>query len=202
MYDNTHLIQGITYMGYRFFLVNAAHIMILGAVWMRQQRNIGYGSPVTADQSRELSAINAAIGVLDFCGQRNVFARKYASLIKGFRHQLDNGLPSVALGQAYLSSAPRDTFMNLGSRQSSLAGVSQPPTDSGSIPESQGAQGAQGVRGTVDQSGASTSSLSDEDARLAYDPTTAPPNTRVNSWAEHFGAFYPTDDVLPYGAFL
>lgn len=73
-----------------FFLVYAAHVVILGLAWrMWAQPSASH------DQSTETAAINTAIRVLDFCGQRNTFARKYSLLIKELRSQLDRG-PSSA----------------------------------------------------------------------------------------------------------
>src|SRR5579871_312903 len=43
----------------------------------------------------ETAAINTAIRVLDFCSQRNTFARKYSLLIKELQSQLDRGFSSA-----------------------------------------------------------------------------------------------------------
>jgi hypothetical protein len=180
----------------RFFLVNAAHIMILGAVWNQKQSGNGYGTLMSVDQSRELSAIESAIRVLDFCGQRNPFARKYASLIKDLRHQLDKGLPNAAVSGAYPSSiATQGNFNNFAPYHSSLPGSFQPLTDSGSTES----HVVQNTGGTAGQSGTSTSSLSSEDVRLGYDPSAGSLNTGIDSLSEQFGIFYPTNDMSPYG---
>jgi hypothetical protein len=73
-----------------FFLVYAAHVAILGLAWrMWAEPSASY------NQSIETAAINTAIRVLDLCGQRNTFARKYSLLIKELRSQMDRG-PSSA----------------------------------------------------------------------------------------------------------
>jgi len=73
-----------------FFLVYAAHVVILGLAWrMWAEPSASY------NQSIETAAINTAIRVLDLCGQRNTFARKYSLLIKELRSQMDRG-PSSA----------------------------------------------------------------------------------------------------------
>ncbi|KAH8598368.1 hypothetical protein B0O99DRAFT_614968 [Bisporella sp. PMI_857] len=76
-----------------FFLINAAHIMILAAVWKLKQNEGAYGFPGIYDQARELAAIDASIQVLEFCGQRNPFARRYSVLVKELQRQLALGLP-------------------------------------------------------------------------------------------------------------
>jgi hypothetical protein len=177
---------------YRFFLVNAAHVMILGVVWNRKQSGNG-------DQSRELSAIEASMRVLDFCGQRNAFARKYGSLIKDLRQHLDRGSLNEGGDREYSSSASSANFMNLGQIQASLLASSQPFTESGSTPERQAVR----VAGHPDhQSRASRSSLSSEDMMQIYDPSHGPLDARIKSWSEKFGVFYPTNDLSPYGTLL
>jgi hypothetical protein len=148
--------------------------MILGAVWSRKQSGNG-------NQSRESSAIEASIRVLDFCGQRNAFARKYGNLIKDLWQHLDGGLPNTGGDAEYTSSASSTNFMNL------------------SITESQ----AVGAAGPSDhQSRASRSSQSSEDVRRGYDPSQGLLDARINSWSEQFGAFYQPDDLSPYGMLL
>jgi hypothetical protein len=175
--------------------------MILGAIWSRKQSGSGYGSPMTIYQSREFNAIEASIRVLDFCGQRNAFARKYGSLIKDLWQHLDKGLLNAGGDREYTSSnASSANFMNLGQFQSSLLGSSRPFTDSGSIPESQAAQAA-GPSPDY-QSRASRSSLSSEDVRRGYDPSQGLLDARIKSWSEQFGVFYPTNDLSPHGTLL
>ncbi|RDL32394.1 Uncharacterized protein BP5553_08850 [Venustampulla echinocandica] len=84
-----------------FFLINAAHIMILAAVWKLKQNRGGYGMQGPYDQPRELAAIDASIQILEFCGHRNPFARRYSISIKDLQRQLVSGLsakPSPGLG--------------------------------------------------------------------------------------------------------
>jgi hypothetical protein len=79
-----------------FFLVYAAHVVILGIAWrLWAQPSDKLAPDILNDQNMEAVAIDTAISVLDFCGQRNTFARKYSLLIKELRSQLDGG-PSSA----------------------------------------------------------------------------------------------------------
>jgi len=79
-----------------FFVINAAHIMILAAVWKLKPNGGGYGLPGQYDQAGELAAIDASIQILEFCGQRNPFARRYSILIKDLHRQLVSGLSAKA----------------------------------------------------------------------------------------------------------
>jgi len=75
--------------------------MILAAIWKLKQNGGGYGMPGPYDQSRELAAIDASNQILEFCGHRNPFARRYSILIKDLQRQLVFGLlakPSPGLG--------------------------------------------------------------------------------------------------------
>ena len=58
--------ERIFLMHYRFFLVNAAIVIVLGAVWKQKQSCRRESMPLANDQSRELTAIDTAIRVLDF----------------------------------------------------------------------------------------------------------------------------------------
>lgn len=72
-----------------FFLVYAAHVVTLGITWrLSAQAGSNYAFDTSYDQNTEITAINTAIRVLEFCGQRNAFARKYALLLKELRSQL------------------------------------------------------------------------------------------------------------------
>lgn len=66
--------------------------MILAAIWKLKQNGGSYGMPGPYDQSRELAAIDASIQILEFCGHRNPFARRYSILIKDLQRQLVSGL--------------------------------------------------------------------------------------------------------------
>ena len=171
--------------------------MILGVVWNRKQSGNEYGSSMSIDQDRELNAIEASIRVLDFCGQRSAFARKYGSLIKDLRQHLDGGLPNTGGDKGYppLSAAP-DNFPNMGRFQFSLPGSSQPLLDLGSTPNS---QATQSLGPSPDQGQPSTSSLSSDDVRRDYDPTLGSLDVGRESWSDQFEAFYPTDDISSFG---
>jgi hypothetical protein len=73
---------------YRFFLINSAYIMILAAVWKLKQNGGAYGMPTAYGQTRELAAVDASIQILEFCGQRNPFARRYLIQIKDLQRQI------------------------------------------------------------------------------------------------------------------
>jgi hypothetical protein len=85
--------------------------MVLAAVWKLKQTGGGYGLPGTYDQqARELAAIDASIQILEFCGHRNPFARRYSILIKDLQRQLVSGLstktsPSSAPPESSISSS-------------------------------------------------------------------------------------------------
>jgi hypothetical protein len=66
--------------------------MVLAAAWKLKQNGSGYGLAGPNDPARELGSIESSIQVLDFCGHRNPFARRYSSLIKDLRRQLVGGL--------------------------------------------------------------------------------------------------------------
>src|SRR5438046_1415608 len=103
--------------------------MILGAIW-KQGSN---GLPITHSQSRELAAIDASTGVLDICGQRNAFARKYSILIKELRLQLvvqDTTTPSSSIS-ASISLQSSTNYSNPGT------GSYKSPTESDSMRDNQ-----------------------------------------------------------------
>lgn len=92
--------------------------MILAAVWKLKQN--GGGMPGLYDQSRELAAIDASIQILEFCGHRNTFARRYSILIKDLQRQLVSGLsakpsPGSAPSLSSMSSSASESpyFQNL-----------------------------------------------------------------------------------------
>jgi hypothetical protein len=94
-----------------FSILYAALVVILGLAWGM------WAEPSTShNQSIETTAINTAIRVLDLCGQRNTFARKYSLLVKELRSQVDRRpssagrvsmtttISSVSSGSPYTSS--------------------------------------------------------------------------------------------------
>ncbi|KAH6706423.1 hypothetical protein BKA61DRAFT_138675 [Leptodontidium sp. MPI-SDFR-AT-0119] len=165
-----------------FSLINAAHIMILAAVWKLKQSGGGYGMPRPHDQSRELAAIDASIQILEFCGHRNPFARRYSILIKDLQRQLVSGLSATTSPGS--SSGPPLTSM------SSSASV----TDSNPAAES---PYFQNLRISVEQSGnAPTMGAS----RPSFTPQTSytsesPLNISLEGWSPgRFGALSPGDE--------
>ena len=127
---------------------------------------------IAYDQSRELAAIDAATRVLDFCGQRNAFARKYSTLVKDLRQQLSKGLPTAVSDEASPSSAASRT------------------TSQSSAPYNWGS--------SVEQSSTSTSPLTNADMSQGS-ASIGSLNAGLVPWSEQFGIFYPTDDISFYG---
>jgi hypothetical protein len=83
--------------------------MVLAAVWKLKQTGGGYGLPGTYDQqARELAAIDASIQILEFCGHRNPFARRYSILIKDLQRKLVSGIST----KTSPSSAPPESSMS------------------------------------------------------------------------------------------
>jgi len=183
-------------MCHRFFLVNAAHIMILGAVWKQlNQSSDRYGLSIPQDQSRELAAIDTSTRVLDFCGQRNTFARKYSILIKELRQRLVKVPTPVAGGIAAPSStAAHANSQNSSPYNTSVQGSYGSPAKSDLVVDS---QMSQNLGGSVGQESISASPLLDPDTPQSYRASLDPSN--VTPWSEQFGIFLPTSGVLPYG---
>jgi hypothetical protein len=174
--------------------------VILGAVWKLKQSDKGCSSPIAYDQSQELATIDASTRVLDFCGQRNAFARKYSILIKDLRQQLSNGQPTAVGDVASTSSAAtRANSLNSTPFTLSLTGFSGSPTNSDSMAES---QAIQNLGGTVEQSSILTSPLPNADMRQDYHPSIRSLNAGIESWSGQFGIFYPTNDVSSNGTLV
>ncbi|RFU29834.1 hypothetical protein B7463_g6509, partial [Scytalidium lignicola] len=90
-----------TYGSSCFYLVYAAHVVMLGLAWKTWSQGL-QESPESSSSSQptslepETTAMDTALRVLEFVGQRNSFARKYASLIKDLRRELEgSGVPTV-----------------------------------------------------------------------------------------------------------
>ncbi len=129
--------------------------------------------PGPYDQSRELAAIDASIQILEFCGHRYLFARRYSILIKDLQQQLVLGLST----QASPSSAPPVSSM------SSSASV----TDSDPAAES---PYFQNLRISVEQSSGPTLGLS----RASY-PSNSPLHIDLEGWPPgQFGTLGPGDE--------
>jgi hypothetical protein len=152
--------------------------MILAAVWKLKQNGGGYGLPGTYDQARELAAIDASIQILEFCGQRNPFARRYSILIKELQRQLVIGLSS----KASPSSAVPDSSM------SSSASV----TDSDPAVES---PYFQNLRISVEQNSGTPMGLSRTFVGRASYPSVSPSNMDLEGWLpSQFGTLSPGDE--------
>jgi hypothetical protein len=82
--------------------------MILATVWKLNQNGGGYGLQGTYDQGRELAAIDASIQILEFCGHRNPFARRYSILIKDLQRKLASGIST----KTSPSSGPPESSMS------------------------------------------------------------------------------------------
>ena len=156
--------------------------MILAAAWKLKQNGGDYEFPGTSDQARQLATINASIQILNFCGQRNPFARRYSILIKDLQQQLVLG----ASTKASSDSAPPFSFM------SSSASVidSDPAAESPYM---------QNLRISVEQSSSPPLGLSRTSVgRLSY-PSDSPLNINLESWPpDQFGTLGLGDEE-PYG---
>lgn len=101
---------------FSFFLVYAAHVVVLGLTGrLRAQNEIGHSPWKSPDQSMEIAALDAAVKVLEFCGQRNMFARKYCLLIRELWAQLDEALSNsgrslVTPPPTSFSASPCNTY--------------------------------------------------------------------------------------------
>jgi len=156
--------------------------MILGAIW-KQGSN---GLPITHSQSRELTAIDASTGVLDICGQRNAFARKYSILIKELRQQLVQDMTTPI--SASISPQSSTQYSNPGS------GSYRSPTESDSMRDNQN------PGNSVEGKSVSASPWPNPDMNRDHRSSVDSPNLNFNSpWSEQFGIFYPAGDVLSYG---
>lgn len=142
--------------------------------------------PRPYDQSRELAAIDASIQILEFCGHRNPFARRYSILIKDLQRQLVSGLSATTSPGS--SSGPPVTSM------SSSASV----TDSNPAAES---PYFQNLRISVEQSGNAPTMGA---PRPSFTPQTSytsesPLNISLEGWSPgRFGTLSPGDED-PYG---
>jgi hypothetical protein len=155
--------------------------MILAAVWKLKQ-SWGYGLPGTYNQSRELAAIDASIQILELCGQRNPFARRYSTLIKDLQRQLVSGLST----KASPSSGPPVPSM------SSSASV----TDSDPAAEN---PYFQNLRISVEQSSGPTLGLSRTFVGRASYSSDSPLDINLEGWLpSQFGTLSPGDEE-PYG---
>jgi hypothetical protein len=182
-----------------FFLVYAAHVMIAGIAWRM------WAQPGTShDQDMETTAINTALRVLDFCGQRNTFARKYSLLIKELRSQLDGG-PSSAGPISFTTTASSvssaSPFTN--SQMVGVQNTSSPGSGSISHGELLGRLGlsTEGYAINGQESGANQTLASVEPSQrslladfddMSFDP----------SWLEQPRASDPAGSPLFPGAFL
>ena len=159
--------------------------MILGVIW-KQGSN---GLPITHNQSRELAAIDASTGVLDICGQRNAFARKYSILIKELQRKLvrDMTTPSSSIATP-ISPQTSSSYGNPG------IGLYRSPTESDSMRDNQD------PGNSVEGKSVSTSPWPNPDMNRDHRSSVDSPNLSFNSpWSEQFGIFYPAGDVLSYG---
>jgi hypothetical protein len=190
----------ITLIRHRFFLINAANIIALGAVWKRKQSGKGGSLPRAYDQSRELAAIDAATRVLDFCGQRNVFARKYSILVKGLREQLGRGLPTAVGDEASPSSeASRTTSQSSAPYNRPVERSSESPSNSDPMAENPAFQN-RGI--SVEQSGTSTSPLTNAVMSRGHHASIGSLNADLEPWSEQFRISYPIDDISSYGTLV
>ena len=156
--------------------------MILAAAWKLKQNGRGYGLQGTYHQGRELAAIDTSIKILDLCGQRNPFARRYSILIKDLQRQLVSGASTMTSP----NSAPPIPSM------SSSVSV----TESDLAAES---PYIQNLRISVEQSSGPTLGLSRDFVGRASYPSDSPLNINLENWPpDQFGTLSPGDEE-PYG---
>ena len=149
--------------------------MILAAVWKLKQNGGGYGLPITYDQTRELAAIDASIQVLEFCGQRNPFARRYSILIKDLQRQL----ALVLSTEASPSSAPPVSSMSSSASVTDLDPVVESPN-------------IQDLRISIEQSSGPTLESSRTFVGRASYSSDSPLNINLEGWPpRHFGTLCP-----------
>jgi hypothetical protein len=159
--------------------------MILAAVWKLKQSGGGYGMPGPYDQSLELAAIDASIQILEFCGHRNPFARRYSILIKDLQRQLVSGLSATTSPGSGSGSGPPLSSM------SSSASV----TDSHPAAES---PCFQNLRISVEQSG-NAPTMGASRPSFAAQTSYASENISLEGWSPgQFGTLSPGDED-PYG---
>ncbi len=163
--------------------------MILGAVWKLKHGDNGYDSLIPGDQCRELVAIDESIKILELCGQRIAFARKYSLSIKGLRQQLNRSLPNIADDVASLSLAATGT-KEIMPYNAFLIGSSQFPISPGSISES---PEFQKTYNDIGQNSTSPSSLFNGDMMRGYNPLVDSLNTSNQPWTGDFATLYPND---------
>lgn len=191
------LFERMFLMHYRFFLVNAAIVIVLGAVWKQKQSCPQESLPVAYDQSPELDAIDAAIRVLDFCGQRNAFARRYSTLVKGLSQKISRGSPSTISNDASPSStASRAMSQGLAPHNRGVIGPPKLSLNSDSTGEG---RDLSNLGAAVEQSRTSTSPLTNNDLGQGLYSSMGLLSTGLEPWSDQDGMFYPNDDITSYG---
>ena len=140
---------------------------------------------INCDQSEELASIDEATRVLDSCGQRNVYARKYSSLVKGLRQELEKSLSTDVGDIAFLSSAASSTTYN-----HALAAFTT-PAYSESTNES---QNFQTVSPDLDSNSMMLLPGIDE-----YGPSTSSSDANIGMWSDSSAMFYLQNEVLENG---
>lgn len=93
----------------RFFLINAAYILIVATLWSCS--HLDDTTDKLADKERLISAVDSCIITLDFCGRRNSFARHYSSLLKELRGGL-SGIPVLKAIDVDANIGNPDTVMS------------------------------------------------------------------------------------------
>lgn len=177
----------------RFFLVTAANVMVLGTVWKRKQSpNVDFPTGVE-DLEQELTAIDAATRLLDFCGQRSAFARKYSILVKNLCLKLSKASPRTVSDGASLHSA---RIASQTSTPYSCAGEQSPELSANSTAKS---SLYLNQSDSVPKSSHLLSPMTAFDIDHGYFPPFGYSNAQSESWAEDYGLANPNDDILPYG---
>ena len=191
LYVNNACANTFLLICHRFFLVNAAHITILGDLWKLKQSK-SFNTSLSVDQSREFAAIDESTKILDFCGQRNVFARKYSKLIKDLRLRLSQSQPSSAVDSASpLSVTTHVSSLDL-NQYTPIMPSSRASQNPEFMPSSQ--EGYQDMDFVQDPG----STLTNENTKRIQNTALGPLEANGESWAEEFGVFYPST-IATYG---
>lgn len=178
--------------------------MILGAVLKMKQNDEGegYDSIMSYEQSRELTSIDASTRILDLCGQRIAFARKYSVLIKDLRQNLNKHMLDLASRVTPPDSAlTQASSLNMPFIDSTFSASPQTPSNSSTSTSTTESQGYQDLVGAMNlNDGTSTPPLHSTNTQPSYYPSIA--SATMEPWSEHLGIFYPTNETSSQGLLL
>lgn len=158
--------------------------MILAAVWKLKQNGSVYGLPMTYGQTQELATLDASIQILEFCNQRNSFARRYLIQIKDLRRQ-------VTLIQSNEDSPSSGSFVSSGKASSASVADSDPAAENPNF---------QNLVISSEQSSRPTSGLSRTFSWPEPYSFAPPSNINLEGWpSDQFGALSASNEGSVYG---